>query len=120
MTGEQYRIEVFERDAPVHGGEAVRLTRIEARPSAVDERGRGVRGQRGAVAGRDPRFPGRAAPDRPAFRAYGQRDRVAGPAGPGGSPSTAAVIKADVLESAGLVIRSVEDYDLVFSSARKP
>ena len=36
------------------------------------------------------------------------------------SPSTAAVIKADVLESAGLVIRSVEDYDLVFSSARKP
>jgi hypothetical protein len=36
------------------------------------------------------------------------------------SPSTAAVIKADVLESAGLVIRSVEDYDLAFSSARKP
>jgi hypothetical protein len=36
------------------------------------------------------------------------------------SPSAAAVIKADTLDSAGTVIRSVEDYSLLFDSARKP
>ena len=35
------------------------------------------------------------------------------------SPSTAAVIQADVLNAIDCVIRAVEDYSLVFSSARK-
>ena len=36
------------------------------------------------------------------------------------SPSTAAVLQADVLNASDCVIRAVEDYSLVFSSARKP
>jgi len=34
-------------------------------------------------------------------------------------PSVAAVIRADLLEAADCQIRAVEDYSLVFSSARK-
>jgi hypothetical protein len=35
------------------------------------------------------------------------------------SPSVATVIRADVLDAADCLIRAVEDYSLVFSSARK-
>ena len=35
------------------------------------------------------------------------------------SPSVAAVIRADVLGAASCQIRAIEDYSLVFSSARK-
>jgi hypothetical protein len=35
------------------------------------------------------------------------------------SPSVAAVIRADLLEAANCLIRAVDDYSLVFSSARK-
>lgn len=35
------------------------------------------------------------------------------------SPSVAAVIRADVLSAASCQIRAIEDYSLVFSSARK-
>ena len=37
VTDEQYRILVFERGAPLRGGEAVRLTRMQAKPSAVED-----------------------------------------------------------------------------------
>jgi hypothetical protein len=36
------------------------------------------------------------------------------------SPSTATVIQADVLNATDCVVRAVEDYSLVFSSAPKP
>ncbi len=42
-----------------------------------------------------------------------------GPQARAASPSTAAVIQADVLNRADCEIRAVEDYSLVFSSARK-
>ena len=37
-----------------------------------------------------------------------------------GSLSAAAAVFADLVESTGCVIRAVEEYGLVFSSARKP
>ena len=37
MTGERYRIPVFALVAPPHQGAAVRLTRMEAKPAAVDD-----------------------------------------------------------------------------------
>src|SRR3984957_8192504 len=49
-------------------------------------RGRRVRRYRGALAGRAPWLLRRAAVRRPGPRAADQRDRVAGPAGPGGQP----------------------------------
>lgn len=119
VTDEQYRIAVFEREA-LGGGGAVRLTRMEAKPSAVDDVievfGDSAvpwlaesPGYRGALLLADPH----------SGHMVSQtvwQDAQARAAG----PSAAAVIQADVLDSAGLVIRAVEDYSLVFSSARKP
>jgi len=120
VTDEQYRILVFERDAPLRGGEAVRLTRMQAKPSAVEDVTE--------VFG-DSAVPWLA--ETPGFRAallladpgsghlisqtvwQGTQARAA-------SPSTAAVIQADLLNASDCVIRAVEDYSLVFSSARKP
>jgi len=120
VTGEQYRILVFERGAPPHGGEAVRLTRMQVKPSAVEEV---------AEAFGDSAVPWLA--ETPGFRAaLLLADPDSGhlisqsvwrdPRARAASPSTAAVIQADVLNSSDCVIRAVEDYSLVFSSARKP
>ena len=120
VTGEQYRILVFERDAPLRGGEAVRLTRIKARPSAVEDV---------TEAFGDSVVPRLA--ETPGFRAallFVDPDSGhlisqtvwRGPQARAASPSAAAVIQADVLSASDCVIRAVEDYSLVFSSARKP
>jgi len=120
VTGEQYRILVFERGAPPHGGEAVRLTRMQAKPSAVEEV---------AEAFGDSAVPWLA--ETPGFRAaLLLADPDSGhlisqsvwrdPRARAASPSTAAIIQADVLNASDCVIRAVEDYSLVFSSARKP
>ncbi len=119
VTDEQYRILVFEREGPLRGGEAVRLTRMQAKPSAVEE----VIQTFG-----DSAVPWLA--ESPGFRAalfFADPDSGhlisqtmwQGPQARAASPSTAAVIQADVLNRADCEIRAVEDYSLVFSSARK-
>ena len=119
VTTEQYRIPVFERGAPPHGGEAVRLTRMQAKPSAVEDV---------AEAFGDSAVPWLA--ETPGFRAaLLLADPDSGhmisqsvwrdPRARAASPSTAEVIRADVLSASDCVIRAVEDYSLVFSSARK-
>ena len=120
VTDEQYRILVFERDASLRGGEAVRLTRMQAKPSAVEEV---------AETFGDSAVPWLA--ESPGFRQallFADPDSGQlisqtvwqGPQARAASPSTAAVIQADVLNATDCVIRAVEDYSLVFSSARKP
>ena len=119
VTAERYRIPVFERDTQLRGGEGVQLTRIEVKPSAVDDV---------IEAFGDSAVPWLA--ETPGFRsallfadtASGHlisetvwRDQQARAA----SPSVAAVIRADVLDAANCLIRAVEDYSLMFSSARK-
>jgi heme-degrading monooxygenase HmoA len=119
VTVERYRILVFERDAPLHSGEGVRLTRIEVKPSAVEEV---------IEAFGDSAVPWLA--ETPGFRsALLFADPASGhlisetvwrdPQARAASPSVAAVIRADVLDAANCLIRAVEDYSLVFSSARK-
>jgi quinol monooxygenase YgiN len=119
VTDEQYRILVFEREAPLGGGEAVRLTRMQAKPSAVEDV---------TEAFGDSAVPWLA--ESPGFRqALLFADPDSGhmisqsvwrdPRARAASPSTAEVIQADVLSASDCVIRAVEDYSLVFSSARK-
>jgi hypothetical protein len=121
VTGQQYQILIFEREAPLHGDEAVRLTRMEAKPSAVEDV---------TEVFEDTAIPWLA--ETPGFRDAllfadpdsGQlisetvwRDAQARAASP--SPRvTAAMIGAGVLDAADCVVRAVEDYSLVFSSAR--
>ena len=120
LTAGQYRILVFEREAPLRGGEAVRLTRIEVRPSAVADV---------IEAFGDSAVPELA--ETPGFRnALLFADPSSGhlisetiwrdPQARAASPSVAAVIRADLLNAAKCRIRPVEDYRLVFSSVRKP
>jgi hypothetical protein len=119
VTAEDYEIPVFERGAPLHGGEAVRLTRVVVKPPGVldviDVYGDTVvprladtPGFRGALL-----F---AAPARGYLVSQTVwRDPVARAA----SPSVAGMIRSEVLAEEGREIRAVEDYSLVFNSARK-
>ncbi len=119
VTAERYRIPVFEREAPLRGGEGVRLTRMEAERSAFEDAIEAfgdtavpwlaeTTGFRGALLFADP--------------ASGHlisetvwRD----PAALAASPSAAAVARVGGVDPAQCVIRAVEEYTLVFSSARK-
>jgi len=119
VTVERYRIPVFEREATLRGGEGVRLTRIEVKPSAVADV---------IEAFGDSAVPNLA--ETAGFRsALLFADPASGhlisetvwrdPQARAASPSVAAVIRADVLDAANCLIRAVDDYSLVFSSARK-
>ena len=117
---EQYRIEVFERDAPLQGGEAIRLTRIAVEPSAVDDVVEVFGDSAVPWLAETPGFLGALLLSDPHSGHLVSQTVWRDPGARAASPSSAAVIKADTLNSAGTVIRSVEDYRLVFSSARKP
>ena len=119
VTSEQYQLPVFEREALLHGGEEVRLTRIEVKPSAIADvievfgdsavpRLAEATGFRGALLFADP-GSGHLISESAWWDA---RARAA-------SPSVAALIRSDLVEAANCQIRGVDDYRLVFSSARK-
>ena len=118
MRAEDYQVTVFERERPP--GEAVRLTRMEVKPAGVAD----VVHVYGDTAvpwlAWHPRFPRDAAVRRPGRRATDQPDRVADPAARAAGPSVAEMIRSDVLADDDCQIRAVEDYRLVFDSARKP
>ena len=119
VTAAQYQIPVFEQEAPLRGGERGRLTRIEVKRSAVTDV---------IEAFGDSAVPQLA--ETHGFRsALLFADPASGhlvsqtiwwdPQARAASPSVAAMIRADVLDAASCQIRAVEDYSLVFSSARK-
>ena len=119
VSVEEYQVAVFELEVPLHGRDAARLTRIEVTRSAVED----VIETFGDTAvpwlAESSGFCGAMLfADRGSGHLISQtlwrdaRTRAT-------SPSTAEVIRADVLESAHCVIRAVEDYALVFSSARR-
>jgi quinol monooxygenase YgiN len=119
VTCERYQVPVFEREALLHGGEEVRLTRIEVKPSAVADVIE-VFGDSAVpwLAETDGFCSALLFADPGSGHLISEsawRDRQARAA----SPSVAAVIRADLLEAADCLIRAVEDYSLVFSTARK-
>jgi hypothetical protein len=119
VMAEDFEVPVFEREAPLRSGEAVRLTQAEVKPLGVPD----VIEVYGDTA--VPRLA-----DTPGFcdallfaapacgRLISQtvwRDPAARTAG----PSVAAVLRGEILAEEDCQIRGVEDYTLVFSSARK-
>ena len=118
VAAKDYQVAVFERESPP--GQAVRLTRVEVKPAAVPD----VVHVYGDTA-----VPWLA--DTPGFcetllfadpgggeliSQTGWRD----PAAQAASPSVAEMIRSNVLADDDCQIRAVEDYHLVFCSARKP
>jgi hypothetical protein len=119
VTVERYSVPVFEREAPLITGEGVRLTRMDVEPSAVENavaafgditvpRLAGIQGFCCALFLID-RHSGRSV-----IETIWQ-----GPEGLASSRSGAAAIRVDSVLATNGVIRAVEEYQLVFSSARK-
>jgi len=118
VTVQDYRVAVFEREAPLHGGEGVRLTRIEVKPSGFDDVIEAFGDSAVPLLAEHPGFRSALLFAGPAAGQLVSETVWRDPQARAASPSVAAVIQADVLAEAHCQIRCVEDYSLVFSSAR--
>ena len=119
VTAEDYQVAVFEREAPLRSGEAVRLTRVQVKPPGVAD----VVDVYGDTA--VPRLADTPGSRRAAVRAPASGQLISqtvwrDPPARAASPGVAEMIRAEVLDEDGCEIRAVEDYRLVFNSARKP
>jgi heme-degrading monooxygenase HmoA len=119
VTVERYSVPVFEREAPLRSGEGVRVTRLDVQPGAVEDT---------VAAFGDVTVPWLA--DTEGFcSTLLFIDRTSGrsvvetvwrdPEALAASRSAAAAIRVNTVQATNGVIRSVEEYQLVFSSARK-
>ncbi len=119
VTVERYSVPVFEREAPLRSGEGVRVTRLDVQPGAVEDT---------VAAFGDVTVPWLA--DTEGFcSTLLFIDRTSGrsvvetvwrdPEALAASRSAAAAIRVNTVRATNGVIRSVEEYQLVFSSARK-
>ena len=120
VTAEDYQVPVFERGAPLRSGEAVRLTRMQVKPPGaadVDD----VFGDTAVPWLADtPGFCGALLFAAPASGRLISQTVWRDPAARAASPSLAEMIRAKVLDDEDYEVLAVEDYSLVFSSARKP
>ena len=118
VTVERYSVPVFESEVPLRSGEGVRVTRLDVQPDAVED----------TVA----TFGGVTVPWLADTEGFCSTllfiDRTSGrsvvetiwrdPEALAASRSAAAAIRVDTVRATNGVIRSVEEYQLVFSSAR--
>lgn len=120
VTAEDYQVPVFEREAPLRSGEAVRLTRMQVKPPGVADVA-DVFGDTAVPWLTDtPGFCGALLFAAPASGRLISQTVWRDPAARAASPSLAEMIRAEVLDDEEYEILAVEDYSLVFSSARKP
>jgi hypothetical protein len=99
--------------------DATRLTRIEVKPSAIDDVIEAFGDSAVPLLAETPGFRSALLFADPASGQLISHTVWQDPRARAASPSVAAVIRADLLEGANCVIRGVEDYSLVFSSARR-
>jgi heme-degrading monooxygenase HmoA len=120
VTAEDFQVPVFEREAPLRSGQAVRLTRVEVKPPGVPDV-IDVYGDTAVPQLADtPGFCGALLFAAPASGRLISQTVWRDPAARTASPSVASVLRREVLADEDCEIRGVEDYSLVFSSARKP
>jgi hypothetical protein len=120
VTVERYQLPVFEQDVPGGGGEGVRLARMDAEPSAVDDVIEVYGDTFVPWLAETPGFHGALlCADRASGRLISQdiwHDRPALDA----AATVVAAARTAVARSAPCTIRSVQEHLQVFSSARKP
>lgn len=116
---ERYRVPVFEQEAPVRPGAGLRLTRMDIEPSRVED---GVEAYGDTVvpwlAETDGFCSASLLIDQNTGHSIGE-SVWSNPEALAASRSVAAAMRLDMAASSGCVIRAVEEYGLVFSSARK-
>jgi heme-degrading monooxygenase HmoA len=119
VSVERYEVPVFEVGAPAHSGAGLRLTRMDVAPSQVEDAVEGYgdtavpwlaesQGFCSALLLMDP-DTGRGISE----TVWQDRDALVD------SRSLAASVRVDTVAATGWVIRAVEEYDLVSTSARK-
>lgn len=119
VTIERYRVPVFEQEAPLSAGAGLRLTRMDIEPSRVDDEVEAygdtvvpwlaeTEGFLGALLFVDP-STGHSISQ----TIWRNHQTLAA------SRSAAAAVGVDMAESTGCVLRAVDEYGLMFSSARK-
>jgi heme-degrading monooxygenase HmoA len=120
VTAEDYEIAVFLQEAQPRSGQAVRLTRIQVKPSqALD-----VIEVIGDIAvpslAETPGFCGALLFADPESGRLISETVWRDPDARAAAPSVAAIIRAEVPDEAASEIRAVADYSLVFSSVQEP
>ena len=115
---ERYRVPVFEREAPLDTGAGLRLTRMDVEPSRVED----------AVESYGAMAVPRLAETVGFCGALLLIDRNTGHSlsetiweshkALAASRSAAAAVRVETVKATGGLIRAVEEYDLVFSTAR--
>lgn len=118
VTAEQYQVNVFEYAGPVLPRQAARLTQLQVTHSAVSDVAEVFGDTAVPLLAETPGFRGALLLADPASGHVISQTVWQDPHARDASPSTAAVIRGDLLDSAHCVIGAVEDYDVVFSSAR--
>lgn len=123
VTVEDFQVPIFElveRQALPQRGRAVRLTRIQVRPSQVDD----VIEVVGDIAVpsliETPGFCDALLFAHPASGRLISETVWREPGARAAAPSVASLIRAEIPDEASGEIRADEDYDLVFSSVREP
>ena len=120
VTTARYQMPVFEFREPLQGGEPARLTRIEVKPSAVPDVIEAFGDSAVPLLAVAPGFRGALLLADPDSGHLVSQTIWRDPPARAASPSVAGLIEADLLQSANCQILAVEDYRLVFSSAREP
>jgi hypothetical protein len=117
---ERYRVPVFDREAPLSAGAGLRLTRMDIQPSGVED---AVESYGTSVVPQVAETEGYCAALLLVHQSSGHSISETiwqTPEALAASRSSAAEVRVDMAASTGGVIRAVEEYGLIFSSARKP
>lgn len=123
VTAEGYQVPIYElveREALPRRGRAVRLTRIQVRPSQVDDAIEVVGDIAMPSLVEAPGFCDAMLFADPASGRLISETVWRDPGARAAAPGVAAIVRAEIPDEAGSEIRGVEDYVLVFSSEREP
>ena len=123
VTVEDYQVPVFElveQEALPHRGRSVRLTRIQVRPSQVDEVIEVVGEMAVPSLVEAPGFCDALFLADPASGRLISQTVWLDPRARAAAPSVAAVVRTEFPDEATSEIRAVEDYTLVYSTVREP
>lgn len=118
VTDEQFQVSVFEHEGPVLPHQAARLTQLQVTRSALSDVAEVFGDTAVPLLAETPGFRGALLLTDPASGQAISQTVWADQHARDASPSTAALIQGDLLDSAHCVISGVEDYAVVFSSAR--
>ena len=120
VTPEDYEIAVFLQEAQPQRGQAVRLTRIQVKPSQVLDVIEVVGDIAVPALAETPGFCGALLFAHPASGRLISETVWRDPRARTAAPDVAAIIRTEVPDEAASEIRAVADYSLVFSSVREP